>query len=119
MTSRKSKSSRGVDHEAVLTFAYDDETPDPAERARRVERAVRPEVGEIAGDRTRAALDREDGTVRVRVDAADLVALRAGLNTWSTLVRVAEAVDAAGSDAIDAGRDTAGSDADPSDSQEL
>ena len=79
-----------MDHEAVLSFAYDD-----SERARRVERSVRPEIGAIGGDRTRATLDREDGgdCVRVRVTAADLVALRAGINTWSTLVDVAERVD--------------------------
>ena len=72
-------------HEAVLSFDYDSD-----ERARRIERSVRPEVGDIEGDRTRATLDREDGTVTVTVEADDLVALRAGLNTWSTLVGVAE-----------------------------
>jgi KEOPS complex subunit Pcc1 len=74
-----------VDHEAVLSFAYDD-----AERADRVERSVRPEVGDIGGDRTTAALERDGAVVTVRVSAADLVALRAGVNTWSTLVGVAE-----------------------------
>ena len=74
-----------MDHEAVLSFEYDD-----AQRARRVERSVRPEVDDIEGDRTTAALDRDDDVVSVRVAAADLVALRAGVNTWSTLVSVAE-----------------------------
>lgn len=72
-------------HEAVLSFEYD-----TAERATRIERSVRPEIGDIEGDRTRATLDREAGTVTVTVTADDLVALRAGLNTWSTLVSVAE-----------------------------
>lgn len=79
-----------MEHEAALSFEY--ETP---ERARRVERSLRPEVGEIAGERTRASLDREGSRVTVVVDAADLVALRAGVNTWTTLVTVAERVDAA------------------------
>lgn len=74
-----------MDHEAVLSFEYDDD-----ERARRVERSVRPEVGEIDGDRTTAALERAGRVVTVRVGAADLVALRAGVNTWSTLIGVAE-----------------------------
>lgn len=74
-----------MDHEATLSFEYDDD-----ERARRVERSVRPEVGDIEGDRTTAALDRDGPVVSVRIGAADLVALRAGVNTWSTLVGVAE-----------------------------
>ncbi|MCU4800089.1 KEOPS complex subunit Pcc1 [Halobacteria archaeon HArc-gm2] len=79
-----------MDHEAVLSFEYDD-----GERARRVERSVRPEVGDIDGDRTTATLDRDGAVVSVRVAAADLVALRAGVNTWSTLVGVAERAGAA------------------------
>ncbi|WP_302082497.1 KEOPS complex subunit Pcc1 [Salinibaculum rarum] len=82
MTSKKSPSS---DHDAVLTFAYED-----AERARRVERAIRPEIGDIDGDRSTVSLDRESATLELTVHAADLVALRAGLNTWCTLVTVAE-----------------------------
>ena len=68
-------------HDAVLTFSYADR-----DRARIVERSVGREVGEIAGDRTRTTLDRDGATV----EASDLVALRAGLNTWTTLVAVAE-----------------------------
>jgi len=82
--SKKSTSS-SVDHDAVLSFDY----PDP-EQARRVERSVRPEIGAIEGDRTTATLNRSGATVTVRIEATDLVALRAGLNTWSTLVAVAE-----------------------------
>ncbi|SDF19278.1 KEOPS complex subunit Pcc1 [Halorientalis regularis] len=78
-------------HDAVLSFTFEDER-----RARTVERSVRPEVGAIAGDRTTATLDREAATVTVTVEADDLVALRAGINTWSTLVSVGEAADAAG-----------------------
>lgn len=80
-----------MDHEAVLCFEYDD-----SERARDVERSVRPEVGDIEGDRTTATLERDGDVVSVRVAAADLVALRAGVNTWSTLVGVAEQAGAAG-----------------------
>ena len=74
-----------MDHDAVLSFDY----PGPT-RARHVERSVRPEIGAIDGDRTSASLSRSASTVTIRVEAADLVALRAGLNTWSTLVSVAE-----------------------------
>lgn len=74
-------------HEATLS--YDFET---ADLARTVERSVRREVGEIDGDRSRASLDRSGGTLSVVVEARDLTALRAGLNTWATLVSVAERV---------------------------
>jgi len=72
-------------HEALLEFTYDD-----AASARVVQRSVTQEVGEIAGDRTRAAVARDGTTVTVTVTASDLVALRAGVNTWTTLVSVAE-----------------------------
>jgi KEOPS complex subunit Pcc1 len=74
-------------HDATLSFAFDDER-----RARIVAESVRQEVDEIDGDRTRASVDRTAATVTVTVTARDLVALRAGCNTWSTLVSVAERV---------------------------
>ncbi len=82
MTSKKSTSA---DHDAVLSLEYS-----TAQRARRVERAIRPESGDIAGDRTRVTLSRDGETLDVRLSAADLTALRAGLNTWFSLVTVAE-----------------------------
>jgi len=73
------------DHESVLEFDYPD-----AERAARVARAVGVEAGDIDGDRTDVVVDRDGATVVVTVTAADLVALRAGLTTWTALVSVAE-----------------------------
>ena len=83
MTSRKSASSNP--HEAVCSFEYAD-----VDSARRVERSLEPEVGDIDGDRSGARVSREGATLAVTVTATDLVALRAGLNTWTTLVAVAE-----------------------------
>jgi KEOPS complex subunit Pcc1 len=74
-------------HDATLSFAFDGER-----RARIVAESVRQEVDEIDGDRTRASLARDGRTVTVTVTARDLVALRAGCNTWTTLVSVAERV---------------------------
>jgi len=74
-------------HDATLSFAFDSER-----RARIVAESVRQEVDEIDGDRTRASVDRSGATVTVAVTASDLVALRAGVNTWTTLVSVAERV---------------------------
>ena len=77
-------------HEALLSFDFPDAT-----RARVVERSVRREVGEIDGDRSRATVARDGATVTLRVEATDLVGLRAGLNTWQGLVEVAETTAAA------------------------
>ena len=72
-------------HETALELDYETER-----RARTVERSVRPEIGEIDGDRSTATLSRDGRTVRITVRARDLVALRAGINTWLTLASVAE-----------------------------
>ena len=72
-------------HAATLTFRYPD-----SDAAGLIAAAVSQEVGEIDGDRSAAAISRDGAAVRVDVGADDLVALRAGLNTWSSLVEVAE-----------------------------
>jgi KEOPS complex subunit Pcc1 len=77
-------------HSASLEFDYADE-----QRARIVELSIAVEVGEIDDARSRARVDRDGRTVVVTVDAGDLVALRAGVNTWIRLVETAEAVAAA------------------------
>jgi KEOPS complex subunit Pcc1 len=76
-------------HDATLEFSYADER-----RARTVAESVRVEVGEIDDDRSAVAVERDGRVVRVRVVAADLVALRAGSNSWLRLVEVAETVAA-------------------------
>lgn len=74
-------------HEAVFAFPYADDRT-----ARLVFESVRPEVGDIGGDRTAVTVDRNDDTVVLTVRAADLIALRAGINTWQSLIDVAERV---------------------------
>lgn len=78
-------------HGADLTFEYAS-----SDAAALVADAVRQEAEEIEGDRTAATVDHEGRTVRVDIAADDLVALRAGLNTWGTLVEVAERMLEAG-----------------------
>ncbi len=68
-----------------LAFEYTD-----VERATLIERSVRQEVGEIDGARSRTTIERDNATVELFIEADDLVALRAGLNTWCTLLDVAE-----------------------------
>ena len=74
-----------MDHRVVFEFDYAD-----PESARRVQRSVAVEVGDIEGGRSTATLDRDGVTLTVTVAARDLVALRAGCNTWLSLVAVAE-----------------------------
>ncbi|GAB3325113.1 KEOPS complex Pcc1-like subunit [Haloplanus rallus] len=81
------ESTDDAPHRLSLQFDYDTER-----RARVVERAVRVEVGEIDDARSTARVGRTGRTVEVRIGAADLVALRAGANTWRRLLSVAEQV---------------------------
>jgi len=76
-----------VSHDALLDFEYDSE-----ERALLIFRSVEGEIGEIDDDRSRTTVVRDGRTVSLRVEAGDLIALRAALNTWQTLVGVAEMV---------------------------
>ena len=83
-------------HESSFSLEYDTESAAAA-----VERSLRPEVGDIEGDRTVAALSRTRGVVEIDIGATDLVALRAGQNTWLSLASVAERSLAAETDATD------------------
>ncbi|MBP2251604.1 KEOPS complex subunit Pcc1 [Halarchaeum solikamskense] len=78
-------------HRTSLVFSYETERVAAA-----VADAVRVEAGDIESERTRASVERDGETVRVAVTAADLTALRAGTNTWTTLVAVAERANEAG-----------------------
>lgn len=80
-----------MSHDALLEFEYDTE-----ERAVVIFRSVEREIGEIDDERSRTSVERVASTVLVHVQAEDLVALRAALNTWQTLVEVAETVSEMG-----------------------
>ena len=81
--------SDAYDHRAVLRFPYPDQR-----RARIGHGAIAVEVGDIDDDRSMATVERAGDTVEVTVRAHDLVALRAGVNTWTRLVETAETVAA-------------------------
>ncbi|MEA1930982.1 MAG: KEOPS complex subunit Pcc1 [Euryarchaeota archaeon] len=74
-------------HAAALSFEYS-----TADDARLVERSVRVEVDQLDDDRSTAGVSRTDSRVAVDIEADDLVALRAGLNSWLRYVSVAEQV---------------------------
>lgn len=81
-------------HRTTCQSTYDTES-----RARVVADALAVETDRIDDDRSSAAVERDGRTVRVTVRAADLVALRAGCNTWLRMLDTAEGTaDAAGSD---------------------
>ena len=80
-------------HSTAVTARYPD-----GDAAAVVAAAVSREVGEIDGDRSAATVRRGGDVVRVDVEADDLVALRAGLDTWQTLLDVAERALKAGRD---------------------
>jgi len=74
-------------HSADLCFEYP-----TIEDAQRVDRSIRIEVDELDDDRSTVAVDREAAELAVEVTAADLVALRAAINSWLRYVSVAEQV---------------------------
>ncbi|ARS91494.1 KEOPS complex subunit Pcc1 [Natrarchaeobaculum aegyptiacum] len=84
--------------EATLEFEYDDTSS-----ASLVAESVAREVGEIDDERSRTTLERDDdrSQVRIQIDADDPIALRAALNTWFTLVDVAERTAAVGDATFD------------------
>ncbi|MEZ3115341.1 KEOPS complex subunit Pcc1 [Halobaculum sp. MBLA0147] len=89
-------------HTTTLSFPYHEER-----RARLVADALAVEVGRIDDDRSAARVTRDGDTVVVTVEAADPTALRAGINTWTRLVAVAEGV---GGDPLTAGGGTVAGD---------
>jgi KEOPS complex subunit Pcc1 len=72
-------------------------------RARVVAESIRVEVGEMPDERSGATVDREGRVVNIAIGADDLVALRAGTNTWVRLVGVAEDVATAGDERMGRG----------------
>ena len=74
-------------HTAELRFDY--RSP---KAAATVAESVDQEIGEIEDDRAGATLSREAAELRIDIEANDLIALRAAMNTWGTLIEVAERV---------------------------
>ncbi|GAA0248432.1 KEOPS complex subunit Pcc1 [Haladaptatus pallidirubidus] len=84
-----------MSHDALFEFEYESD-----ERALLIFRSVEQEIGEINDDRSQTTVERDGNRVIVRVSADDLVALRAAMNTWQTLVGVAERVSKIGDDSL-------------------
>ena len=65
-------------------------THDP-DLAKAIERSIRVERSDLADDRTRTHISRNDGTIEIHIEATDLIGLRAATNTWVGLLKTAEA----------------------------
>lgn len=72
-------------HGADFSITYDSH-----QEAATVVESISREVGEIDGDRSATRIEQNGSTVTIHIDADDLVALRAGINTWLSLTTVAE-----------------------------
>ncbi|ERH06893.1 MAG: uncharacterized protein conserved in archaea [Halonotius sp. J07HN4] len=74
-------------YSTLLRFEYPTATA-----ARRIERSIAVEVGELDPDRSTVTVDREEAVVTLAIEATDRVALRAGINSWCRYVATAESV---------------------------
>ena len=77
-----------MDHRIRLSGTYS-----TADRARRLERSLRPEESDLIDDRSDTSISIDDRRIEIDIHATDQVALRAAMNTWCSLLAVAEAVD--------------------------
>lgn len=82
-------------HNTTLVCSYSS-----ARRARIVAESVRQELGEIDGSRSVTRLDRRGSTIELAIEATDLTALRAAVNTWLTLIDVAERTESTAESAV-------------------
>lgn len=80
-------------HDTTLDATYAS-----ADLAKTIEASLRQESGEIDDARSRTLIERTDGTLSIEIQAADIVALRAAVNTWLSLLSVAEDTAAIGRD---------------------
>jgi len=58
--------------------------------ARPVYESLEPELQAVVTDRSRVTLEQAGDALRLSVDAEDLVSMRAAINTWLRLIRIAE-----------------------------
>lgn len=58
--------------------------------ADKVFEALKPELQASPSERSRIELSRESGQLKLFIEAEDIISLRAALNTWLRLVKIAE-----------------------------
>lgn len=52
--------------------------------------SLRPEMADLEDERSHARITHHASDIEITIEARDLIALRAAMNTWMHLVRVAE-----------------------------
>jgi len=87
VSDRVERSGEAPPHETEIAVEYACESV-----AAHIVKALAPEVGQLDESRSQVSLTREASTVRVRIRAGDLTALRAGMRSWSRLLAVTERV---------------------------
>lgn len=58
--------------------------------ARNVYESLRPELQAAPSERSRIKLTTEGGLLKLFIEAEDIISLRAALNTWLRLIKIAE-----------------------------
>ena len=76
-----------VEHTATFHIECDSDA-----LATMLRRSIEPELAPLTDARSRAEIAVEDRVLSLRIEAADLIACRAAVNTWAGLLGVAEEV---------------------------
>ena len=84
----KTASHNGQDGKSRMRVDLEFEISDPD--ASVIYRALQPEVMTTPSERSCTGLIKDDPGLRLTIDAEDLVSLRASINTWLRLVKIAE-----------------------------
>ncbi|MFB6253764.1 MAG: KEOPS complex subunit Pcc1 [Halobacteriaceae archaeon] len=74
-------------HEAIFEFEYDDQ-----QHASIIANSIRLEANDIEDSRATTTVHQDGCNLRVIINAQSVTTLRAGCNTWCSLIDVAESV---------------------------
>lgn len=69
-------------------------TFDSATAATQAKLSLAPEAAELIDDRSQTTVSQAEEILTIRIEAMDLVALRAAINTWCGLLQVVDTVNA-------------------------
>ncbi len=70
-------------HTVYVEFEFGD-------RAGKILEALKPELQASPSERSRIELRRRGGQLKLFIEAEDIISLRAALNTWLRLIKIAE-----------------------------
>ena len=70
-------------HTVFVEFEFGD-------RVHKIHESLKPELQAAPSDRSKIELKTEGGLLKLFIEAEDIISLRAALNTWLRLVKIAE-----------------------------